>query len=72
MMPKLITLAWRRISSVTRSGITPKTSAAVRVWMSSPASKGLDQVRVLREVGQDPQLDLGVVGGEQHAALPRR
>ena len=35
-MPKFTALALRRASGVTISGGTPITSAAVRVWMSSP------------------------------------
>ena len=33
------------------------------------AGERVDQARVLGEVGEDPQLDLRVVGGEQPAAV---
>ena len=39
MMPKLTILAVRRMSGVTLSGGTPKTRAAVAVWMSAPVRK---------------------------------
>ena len=32
------------------------------------AAEGVDQGRVLREVGEDAQLDLAVVGGQQQVA----
>src|ERR1035437_3365317 len=34
--PEFITLASRRASALTLSGVTPSTSVAVRTWMSSP------------------------------------
>lgn len=39
MMPKLTILAVRRMSGVTSSLETPKTRAAVAVWMSAPMWK---------------------------------
>src|SRR5690606_42062477 len=33
-----------------------------------PAPEGLDEALVLRDVGQHPQLDLGVVSREEHPA----
>ena len=44
---------------------TPKTWLATSVWMSSSRSKAAHIDGVLRIVGQDAQLDLRVVGGEQ-------
>ena len=34
--------------------------------------EGLPQVHVARDVGQDAQLDLAVVGGQQHEVVPAR
>ena len=39
--------------------------AAVRGWMSSPLGERLEQAGILRERGEDAQLDLRVVGGEE-------
>ncbi len=54
---------------VTSSSGTPKTCEAVAAWMSSSLPERLEQARVLRHVGQDAQLDLRVVGGEQDGVV---
>jgi hypothetical protein len=51
------------------SGGTPKTSAARVDVLVVP--EGLDQHCVGREMGQQAQFDLRVVGGEQHPARVR-
>ena len=68
-MPKLIVFAARRWSAVTSSGAMPKTVAAVARWMSSPRGEGVDQRLLVGDVRQDAQLDLAVVGDQQH--VPR-
>jgi hypothetical protein len=50
---------------VTALGSTPKISAAVCRWMSSPARKASTNADVLGVVRQDPQLDLRVVGAKK-------
>ena len=60
-------LAIDRSSAVTVGGVLlehPRRGLAVDV---RPALEGLLEVHVARHVGQDAQLDLGVVRGEQHA-----
>ena len=68
MMPKLIALARRRVIGSMPSIGTPNTSLAVRAWMSSPLAKLSSQHRQVGDVGQQPQLDLRVVGADQHMA----
>ena len=46
----------------------PNTSLAVRAWMSWPVAKGLAQRRDIGDMGQQPQLDLAIVGTDQHVA----
>ncbi len=47
------------------------TSAAVRVWMSSPLPERVDQHRVLRHMREQAQLDLRVVRDDQLPAVAR-
>ena len=68
MTPKLTVLATRRIDSSTLDSGTPKIRAATALWMSWSACEGPDQRRVAREVGQDAQLDLRVVGRQEPPA----
>ena len=65
-MPKLITLAARRMSARDRPGMTPNTSAAVRAWMSWPRVKASSSAGSPDRWASDAQLDLRVVGGDQH------
>ena len=65
MIPKLTALARFRSSDVSSAGGLPSTCAAVARWMSSPRRERVHQHRLARYVGEDPQLDLGVVG-RQH------
>ena len=58
------------LRGVTISGGTPSTSAAVRVWMSSPLRKA-SRARVLRHVGQQAQLDLRIVAPPSASSRPR-
>ena len=67
-MPKLTALALRRMSGVTMRGGTPKTSEAVRVWMSSLWRKASSEDGVAGEVGEQAQLDLRVVGDQEGPA----
>ena len=69
MTPKFTALALRRMADVTSPSGTPKTWLATSVWMSSSRSNAAHIDGVLRIVGEDPQLDLRVVGGQQ---LPAR
>ncbi len=58
MMLKLMTLARRLISSAGSPASPAKTSRAVSSWTSRSVEERFDQGRVLREMGQDPELDL--------------
>ena len=62
-----MTLATRRWSGPTSSGVTPKISAAVARCTSSPAAKASSR-RASGEVRHDAQLDLRIVGGDDAAA----
>ena len=68
MMPKLIALARRRTSPGMPSTGTPNISDAVIAWMSRPSLEGLLQLRDVGDVGEQAQLDLAVVGRDQHVA----
>ena len=69
MMPKLIALALRRtIGSMPSTG-TPKTWLAVMAWMSLPSWKACFEGLDVGDVGEQAQLDLRVVDGEQLVAL---
>src|SRR5262249_41593704 len=66
MIPKLTILATLRSSLVSVARSLPSTSAAVAAWMSSPPRlERLAQLRLAGDVGEDPQLDLRVVGRDQ-------
>ncbi len=66
-MPKFTALALLRIWRVTSSTGTWNTWEAVIRWMSVPGGRP-DHV-VVPDGGQDPQLDLGVVGVHQGTLL---
>ena len=68
-MPKLIALARARWSSVTASTSIPRDLGRRPPVDVVAALERLHEPLVPGVVGQDAQLDLGVVGGEQHAAL---
>ena len=65
MMPKLIVLARRRSSGVIPSTGTPNIAEAVMAWMSRPSAKACLQLRDVGDVGEQPQLDLAVVGRDE-------
>ena len=65
MTPKLTALALRRWAEVTSPSGTPKTWLATWVWMSSSRSKAAHIDGVFGIVGEDAELDLRIVGGEQ-------
>ena len=58
-------LAIDRSSPVTSSGALWSTRAAVSRWMSASRANASREVLVARHVGEDPQLDLAVVRGDQ-------
>ncbi len=64
-------MAFERMAMVTSPGSTPKMRAAVIAVDVRPRPEGLDQPRVLGQVGDDPQLDLVVVGDQEAACPPR-
>ena len=68
MMPKLIALARRRISAGMPSTGTPNISEAVDGVDVEAVREGALQLRDVADVGQQPQLDLAVVGADQHVA----
>ncbi len=70
MTPKLTVLATRRIDVVDRRlGRRGRSARRRRVWMSWSCGEGPAQRRVVGIMGQDPQLDLRVIGRQE---LPAR
>ena len=67
-MPKLMTLARAAVLACLATGATPKTSCGGEGVDVLSAAEGFDQHGILGEMGQEAQLDLRVVGGEQQAA----
>ena len=67
-MPKLTALARRRCSASTISGGHAEDLARGEGVDVFAAAEGVDEQRVLGEVREQAQLDLRVVGGEQHVA----
>ncbi len=64
IIPKLIILARSSLSpSDRRRGDAEHLRAAVSRWTASRAERGAQALGVARDVGQQPQLDLAVVGG---------
>ena len=68
MMLKLMILARRR--ALLAGGLAEDEPGRLLVDVPVP-EEGLDERRVLREVGQDAELDLGIVGGQEDVALVR-
>ena len=71
MMPKLIALARRRTSAGMPFTGTPNISDAVIAWMSSPSRNACLQRRDVGDLGEQPQLDLRIVGRDQLVARRR-
>ena len=68
MMPKLIALARRRTSAGMSLTGTPNISDAVMAWMSRPSRNALRNGSIVGDLGEQPQLDLRVIGGHQLVA----
>ena len=64
-------MALERMAMVTSAPIDPVDARGGDVVDVGPAAEGLDQPGVLGQVGDDPQLDLVVVGDQEPAALGR-
>ena len=65
-MPKFTALARRRISSVTRLGSDTEHLRRGHAMDVLPARNAAVQLLVAAEVREHPQLDLRIVGGQEH------
>jgi len=71
MMEKFVVLATSRCSEVTAASSTPKTSAARAPVDVFSRSEGREQALLARDMGEDAELDLRVVGGHEAPARLR-